>query len=78
MKGRHSIKIVLPLLVPEMTEAYKELDLVHDGSEAMQAFAILGDIEDPEKIMRIRESLIEYCKLDTLAMVKILEKLKLV
>ena len=39
---------------------------------------IVGDIEDPEKIMRIRESLIEYCRLDTLAMVKILEKLKLV
>ena len=39
---------------------------------------ILGDIEDPEKIMRIRKSLIEYCRLDTLAMFKILEKLKLV
>ena len=78
MKGKHSIKIVLPLLVPEMAEAYKELDLVHDGSEAMQAFAILGEIEDPEKIMRIRKSLIEYCRLDTLAMFKILEKLKLV
>jgi len=78
MKGKYSIKIVLPLLVPEMAEAYKELDLVHDGGEAMQAFAILGEIEDPEKISRIRKSLIEYCKVDTLAMVKILEKLKLV
>ena len=78
MKGKHSIKIVLPLLVPEMAEAYKELDLVHDGNEAMQAFVILGEIEDPEKIMRIRKSLIEYCRLDTLAMFKILEKLKLV
>ena len=78
MKGKHSIKIVLPLLVPEMAEAYKELDLIHNGGEAMQAFSILGDIEDPGKIMRIRESLIEYCRLDTLAMVKILEKLKLV
>ena len=76
MKGKHSIKIVLPLLVPEMAEAYKELDLVHDGGEAMQAFAILGEIEDPETVMRIRESLLEYCKLDTLAMVKILEELK--
>ena len=76
MKGKHSIKIVLPLLVPEMAEAYKELDLVHDGGEAMQAFAILAEIEDPETVMRIRESLLEYCKLDTLAMVKILEKLR--
>jgi len=76
MKGKHSIKIVLPLLVPEMADAYKELDLVHDGGEAMQAFAILGEIEDPETVMRIRESLLEYCKLDTLAMVKILEELK--
>ena len=65
-------------LLAEIAEAYKELDLVHDGGEAMQAFAILGETEDQETVMRIRESLLEYCRLDTLAMVKILEKLRLV
>lgn len=76
MKGKYSIKIILPLLVPEMEEAYKGLDLIHNGSEAMQAFAALGDMTDQEQVRKYRDSLIEYCKLDTLAMVKILDKLR--
>lgn len=76
MRGSYSIKQVLPALVPEMEKAYKELDLVHHGGEAMQAFAQLVSMEDPEHKKRMRQSLQEYCKLDTLAMVKILEKLK--
>ena len=31
--------------------------------------------QQPEDIVKIREALLAYCKLDTLAMVKILEKL---
>jgi hypothetical protein len=62
--------------VPEMEEAYKGLDLIHNGSEAMQAFAALGDMTDQEQVRKYRGSLIEYCKLDTLAMVKILNVLK--
>jgi hypothetical protein len=76
MKGKYSIKIVLPLLVPEMESAYKGLDLIHNGSEAMQAFPMLGEMEDKDQVKRYRESLREYCKLDTLAMVKILNVLK--
>ena len=76
MKGSYSIKYVLPALVPEMDKAYKELDSVHNGSEAMQTFAKLSTIEDKKEVARLRESLLRYCELDTLAMVKILEKLK--
>ena len=76
MKGSYSIKYVLPSLVPEFENAYKELDLIHNGGEAMEAFANLSKIDDIELKQRYRDSLLEYCKLDTLAMVKILNKLK--
>lgn len=77
MKGSYSIKYVLPSLVPEFENAYKELDLIHNGGEAMEAFANLSKIEDGKLKQRYRDSLLEYCKLDTLAMVKVLEKLKM-
>jgi hypothetical protein len=76
MKGKYSIKIVLPLLIPEMKKAYRDLDLIHNGGEAMQAFATLGKLTDKDQIQRYRDSLLAYCELDTLAMVKILNVLK--
>jgi hypothetical protein len=75
MQGSYSIKYVLPALIPELEKAYKELDGVQNGSQAMNAFARLGKLENQEK-QKMRTSLLEYCKLDTLAMVKILEKLR--
>ncbi len=75
MKGSYSIKYVLPALVPEMAEAYKALDGVHNGSEAMNAFANLEKMDTTEK-ERTREALLKYCELDTLAMVRVLEKLR--
>ena len=75
MNGSYSIKYVLPALVPELALAYKELDGVQNGSQAMNAFANLGKLDEISK-NKMRVSLLEYCKLDTLAMVKILEKLK--
>lgn len=75
MKGSYSIKNVLPALVPEMELAYKNLSLVHNGGEAMQTFANLSKMDEKSK-QEYRKALLEYCKLDTLAMVKVLEKLK--
>ena len=75
MNGSYSIKYVLPALVPEFEKAYKELDGVQNGSQAMNAFAKLSSLDENEK-QKLRNSLLEYCKLDTLAMLKILEKLK--
>jgi hypothetical protein len=40
----------------------------------MDAFARLADMT-PEEINKTRANLLAYCRLDTLAMVKILEKL---
>jgi hypothetical protein len=75
MKGSYSIKYVLPALVPELAKAYKKLEGVQNGSDAMNAFANMSKLEKTEK-EKLRKSLLEYCKLDTLAMVKVLEKLK--
>lgn len=75
MQGSYSIKYVLPALVPEFEKAYKELEGVQNGSQAMNAFANLSKLREEEK-EKMRTSLLEYCKLDTLAMVKILNKLK--
>jgi hypothetical protein len=75
MGGSYSIKAVLPALCggdPELD--YHKLDLIHHGGEAMAAFATLHE-QPPEEIARIRAALLAYCRLDTLAMVKILEKL---
>ena len=75
MHGSYSIKYVLPALVPEFEKAYKELDGVQNGSQAMNAFANLSKLNKEEK-QKMRTSLLEYCKLDTLAMVKILKVLR--
>ncbi|MCG3660892.1 DUF2779 domain-containing protein [Aliarcobacter butzleri] len=75
MNGSYSIKYVLPALVPEFEKAYKELDGVQNGSQAMNAFVNLSKLSEEEK-QKLRKSLLEYCKLDTLAMVKILENLR--
>jgi hypothetical protein len=81
MKGLHGIKTVLPALVPDHKDAYKNLDLVKNGSEAMYIYKQLGEEirkkdSDSELISRYRFSLKEYCKLDTFGMVQIVKKLR--
>jgi len=75
MNGSYSIKYVLPSLVPDMKDAYKELDGVQNGAEAMNAFANMSKLEEGEK-EKVRRGLLAYCELDTLAMVRVLEKLR--
>lgn len=76
MGGSNSIKAVLPALFPDDPELdYHALEGVHNGSEAMDAFAALAGM-DPAEAKTIREQLLRYCELDTLAMVKIWQKLR--
>ncbi|MBR3661439.1 MAG: DUF2779 domain-containing protein [Bacilli bacterium] len=75
MKGSYSIKYVLPALFPNEKELdYHNLELVHNGSEAMSYYDTLFDKPISEQEY-IRKCLLEYCKLDTYAMVMIYEKL---
>jgi hypothetical protein len=73
MKNSVSIKNVLPALVPELN--YSNL-MISSGSIAMTAFELLQSETDMFKIIEIREQLLAYCKMDTLAMVKIFEVLE--
>ena len=73
MAGSYSLKYVLPALVPGLT--YKDME-ISDGGMAANGWVRLWEIKDPAEIDRIHNALLEYCKLDTFAMVEILEKLK--
>ena len=75
MRGSYSIKYVLPALVPEFESAYKDLNLIHHGGEAMQAYEAMAYMPAKER-NAYKKALLAYCKLDTLAMVKVLEKLR--
>ena len=73
MKGSYSIKFVLPALVPELS--YDELEIKEVGT-ASNTFLSMVNGSFKGETAKVRSQLLEYCKLDTYAMVKILEKLK--
>ena len=76
MKGSHSLKYVLPALYPNCPELdYHNLPVVHQGGEAAEAFLKLSWKSKEEQEL-IREGLLRYCELDSLAMVKIWEKFR--
>ena len=73
MKGSYSIKAVLPALVPELS--YNELD-IKEGGTASNTFLSMVNGTFEGDVKKTRNQLLEYCKLDTYAMFKILCKLK--
>jgi predicted RecB family nuclease len=73
MKNSFSIKNLLPALAPELS--YTDLK-ISSGSIAMIAFEKLQTETDMFRILEVREQLLEYCKMDTLAMVRIFEILE--
>lgn len=75
MEGSYSIKHVLPSLFPlDPNLNYKNLELIHNGSEAMNSYKDMGNLPKIEQ-EKLRTSLLKYCELDTYAMVCILKKL---
>ncbi len=76
MQGSYSIKYVLPALFPdEPAFDYHNLELIHNGSEASSSYATLAELSESDQ-RKVRACLLKYCELDTLAMVKIWEKLQ--
>ena len=74
--GSFSIKSVLPAICPDDPELdYYGLEDIHNGTEAMSKYPKMKDMEPGER-EKIRRSLLAYCRLDTLAMVKVWEELK--
>lgn len=74
--GSFSIKSVLPALVPGLS--YEDGLAVTGGLDASALLAELifraDEMPDAERV-KLRSDLLEYCKLDTWAMVKLLERL---
>ena len=73
MKGRYSIKNVLPALVPDLT--YDTLNIQEGGMASSSFLSMVNNTFNGDEF-KLREDLKEYCKRDTYAMVRILEKLK--
>jgi hypothetical protein len=72
MKGSWSIKDVLPTIAPELN--YSKLE-VGDGSMAQEAYKkLIANETSPEQKISIRNSLLNYCRHDTLAMTEIVKK----
>jgi hypothetical protein len=70
MKGSWSIKAVLPNVAPELN--YEDLEEVQHGAEAQLAY--LETIDPATATSRhneLKNDLLEYCKMDTLALVKL-------
>jgi len=73
MKGSYSLKYVLPAFVPDLR--YEDMD-ISDGAMASNTWQQLWEVKDRKKIRQIRKALLEYCKMDTFGMVRILDKLR--
>ena len=67
-KGSNSLKSVLPVLAPKLS--YKTLE-VQEGGTAMAEYARMITLPEGEEKQKIKQNLLDYCELDTLAMVEI-------
>ena len=72
MKGSYSIKYVLPALVSDLS--YDQL-AIKDGGTASNTFLSMVTNTFDGNEAKERENLLEYCKMDSYAMVKILDEL---
>ncbi len=75
MRGSCSLKKVVPALCPEDPElSYERLDGVQNGHEAMRAY-LRAELTDRADWEATRERLSAYCAVDTLGMVRAVERL---
>ncbi len=75
MEGKSSLKKVLPALYPDCPELDYSRMAIKNGQQAESVYARLGRMSGKEKENAMRD-LREYCALDTLAMIKLWEKLE--
>jgi hypothetical protein len=73
--GSYSLKYVLPALVPEMT--YESMPVANGQAAGLAWESLIRGCLDQVERDKIKNALLEYCGQDTLALVKLLEKLQL-
>jgi hypothetical protein len=71
--GSASLKKVMPVFLPHLS--YEELN-ISEGMQASESWPVLigGKLQDDDK-SSLRKDMLEYCKLDTFALVEIFYKL---
>lgn len=74
-RGSSSIKNVLPVLCPDIDQSYEKLT-INKGDQAMAAWLQVtsGELSEAE-VEQTRADMLQYCHLDTLAMLKVWERL---
>jgi hypothetical protein len=72
MKGSYSIKYVLPALVSDLS--YDQLVIKHGGTASNTFLSMVYNTFNGNEAKE-RKNLLEYCEMDSYAMVKILDKL---
>ena len=73
-EGGYSLKDVLPVLAPELS--YQELEIGNGGTASLVWYQMnFGSLKTAEQ-KKIYRDLLTYCKMDTYAMVRILEVLE--
>jgi len=72
--GSYSIKSVLPALVPDMT--YEGMEVANGQQAGLVWESLIGGGLNNDERKRIEKAVRAYCGLDTLAMVKLLERLQ--
>ena len=75
MNGSFSIKSILPALIPELNYLHLQ---IHDGQAAARAYAKMSQLASENEKNELKDHLLEYCKMDTFAMVKLVEYLRAV
>lgn len=74
LNGSYSLKVVLPTIDPELDHAL--LEDVQDGLSAQAAYHEAADpATSAERKQTLRSALLEYCGLDTLALVRVAGRL---
>jgi predicted RecB family nuclease len=68
--GSYSMKAVAPAVAPDVT--YDDLDIAEGGGAAAAFYRIVADpMLSREAHDRLRQSLLEYCERDTLALARV-------
>lgn len=72
--GSSSVKVTLPVIVPDMS--YYDLEIADgDSASATFAYLALGRYQSEAKREIVKRNLLDYCARDTMAMVKLHERL---
>jgi len=74
--GSNSIKHVLPVLAKDFDMRYTDLEITKGDEAAMAWLDITSNVLSEEEAEAVKQYLLRYCELDTMAMVKIWEALK--